>query len=109
AQRHGRARPNQKVQPGGCILRLSESNRFSREIETNDASCRADKFRRTVACPAARIEHRLTVGVWPRERIAREVFAPQIVVYLSGNDTLAGELNRHLAPRVPAQRWLSRD
>ncbi len=51
------------------------------------------ELRHAVSGPAADIERTATPGITGCERVPRQVFRPEIVIYFAGNDALAGEFN----------------
>jgi hypothetical protein len=77
---------------GERIGGLRPRDRFRRNINARHRGGIEREFRRAVAHSATGVEDTLSGGEAAREGVSREVFGPEIVVHLAGNDALPGEL-----------------
>ena len=80
----------------------SIGDRFRRKIDAHGGGGYSCEIRGSVAGAAAQVEDAAPLRKARRQRIASDMFRPQIVIHLAGNDALAREFAHGVTTLLPA-------
>ena len=85
----------------GLEMMIGVRDRFGRKIDAHSRGGYAREIRGSVAGPATQVEDAPTLRKTSRQCVASDMFCPQIVIDLAGNDALSREFAHGVTVPLP--------